>query len=116
MFNPKYLITLAFAGAWSQIWHFGTGVALIILLVATAIFTTSIPVIGKYLDGARNHLLWAALGIGLFVGGQWVGMTDANKRHAAREVVVEQHVDTVVEKTKTPRYTKQKDRWDNPEY
>lgn len=116
MFNPRYAIALAFAGAWSQVWHFGTGVALIVLLVAAAIFTTSIPVIGPYLQGARNHLLWAALGVGLFVGGQWLGAHDANKRHAAQQVVVEQHVDTVVEKTKSPRLIKQKDKWDNPEY
>lgn len=115
LFDPMYYIHLAVAGAWSQVWHWGTGIGLIVLCLAGAYFTTAIPIIGPYLKDARKDLLWAALGIGVFLAGQALGAHDEARKTAAKQNVVEQKVDGVVEKTKTPRYRKQKDRWDNPE-
>lgn len=113
--DPMYFIKLAAAGVWSEVWHWGTGIGLIVLCLAGAYFTTAIPLIGPYLTHARKDLLWAAFGIGVFMAGQALGEHDANRRNAAKQKVVEQHVDSVVQKTTTPRYRKMKDRWDNPE-
>lgn len=114
--DPMYFVHLAAAGIWSQVWHWGTGIGLIILCLAMAYFTTAIPVIGPYLNGARKDCLWAAFGIAVFLAGQALGAHDANRRNAAKQIVVEQHVDKVVKKTTTPKYQKMKDRYDNPEY
>lgn len=114
--DPMFFLKLAGAGLWAEIWHWGTGAGLIILCLAGAYFTTAIPFIGPYLTHARKDLLWAAAVIAVFMGGQALGEHDANRRNAAKQIVVEQHVDKVVQKTTTPKYRKMKDRWDNPEY
>lgn len=111
----KLWFDMAVAGVWAQVWHWGTGIGLIILLLAAAYFTTAIPFIGPSLKDARGHLLMAAAVIAVFLAGQALGAHDANRRNAARQIILEQHVDTVVETTKTPRFRKMPDRWDNPE-
>lgn len=111
----KFGFDLAVAGVWAQIWHWGTGVGLILLCLAAAYFTTAIPLIGPYLEGARKDLLWAAFGIAVFLAGQALGAHDANRRNVAKQIVVEERVDSVVEKTKTPKYRKMPDRYDKPE-
>lgn len=103
------------AGIWSQVWHWGTGIGLIIVCLAGAYFTTAIPIIGPYLTNARKDLLWASFGIAVFLAGQALGAHDEARKAVAREALVERQVDTVVEKTKTPRYRKMQDRYDKPE-
>lgn len=110
-----HTLQLIFAGAWAQIWHWGTGIGLMVLCLLGAYFTTAIPIIGPHLTNARKDLLWAAFGIGVFLGGQALGAHDANRRNTAKQVVIEQRVDDVVEKTKTPKARAAKDRWDRPE-
>lgn len=116
MFDPMFYIHLAAAGLWSQVWHWGTGIGLIILCLAGAYFTTAIPIIGPYLKDARKDLLWAAGLIAIFLAGQALGAHDANRRNDAKKVVIERQVDTVVERTKTPKAKARKDKWDRPEY
>ncbi len=101
------------AGIWSQVWHWGTGVGVILLLLAMAWFTTAVPLIGPLLTGARTHLLWAAFVVAVFLGGQSLGAHDQSRKDAARKVVIEHQVDAVVEKAKR---TTKRDRWDRPEY
>lgn len=115
MFDPMYYVHLALAGVWSQVWHWGTGIGLIILCLAGAYFTTAIPIIGPYLKDARRDLLWAAAVIAIFLAGQALGAHDQARKEAAKQIVVEQKVDSVVDKTTTPKYRKQKDRHDRPE-
>lgn len=110
-----HILQLAFAGVWGQVWHWGTGVGLIILCLAGAYFTTAIPVIGPYLTHARKDFLWAAAGIAIFLGGQALGAHDEARKTAARKIVIEQQVDSVVEQTKTPKSRAKKDRWDRSE-
>jgi hypothetical protein len=114
-FDPMFWLNLAAAGIWSQVWHWGLGIGLIILCLAGAYFTTAIPLIGPYLKDARKDLLWAAGLIAIFLAGQALGAHDEARKATAKQKVVEQHVDSVVQKTTTPRYRKMKDRWDNPE-
>lgn len=109
-------LQLIFAGIWSQVWHWGTGIGLIILLVALAWFTTAVPVIGPYLTNARRDLLWAASAVAIFLAGQALGSHDEARKNAAKQVVIENRVDAVVEKTTTPAAKAQKDRWNRPEY
>jgi hypothetical protein len=109
------LIALAFAGIWTFIWQWGVCIALIIMLLAAAYFTTAIPILGRYLDGMRNHLLWAAFVIAVFLYGHSVGTKAANQRTAARAVVIEVTVEKAVEKAKT-KSNPAKDRWNRPEY
>jgi Ni,Fe-hydrogenase I cytochrome b subunit len=111
----SYIFEHAVAGIWDQIWHWGTAVGLIILLVAAAYFTTAIPVIGPYLQDARKDLLWAALGIFLFTFGMGVGTKDEKKICTAQTVVVTKFVDKAVAKTKLPKAHAEKDPFDNPE-
>lgn len=115
MFNPMNYINLALAGIWSQVWHWGTCIGLIILMVAAAYFTTSIPLIGKYLDGARKDLLWAAFGIAVFLAGQVLGAHDQARKTVAKQIVVDTQVEKVVKKTTSPKFKKMNDRWDKPE-
>lgn len=106
---------LFFAGIWAQVWHWGIGIGLIILCLAGAFFTTSIPIIGPYLTNARRDLLWAAFTIAIFLAGQWLGAHDEKRKHEARQVIIEQTVDKAVDKTKTPAAKGKPDRWDKPE-
>lgn len=107
---------LATAGISAFIWQWGLGIGLIIICVVLAYFTTAIPIIGPWLADARRHLLWAAFVIATFLAGQYLGVQNANKRHAKQQIIVEQHVDDVVQNTKTEKFKKQEDRWDRPEY
>lgn len=109
-------LQLLFAGIWSQIWHWGTGIGIIVILLAMAYFTTAIPFIGPWLGNARKDLLWAAFGVGLLLTGEAIGAHDQAKKSDAKKIVIEQHVDKVVKKAKTPRARAAKDRWDRPEY
>jgi hypothetical protein len=116
MANIKFWFDLAVAGVWAQVWHWGTGIGLIILCLAGAYFTTAIPIIGPWLTNARKDLLWAAAVIAVFMAGQALGAHDEARKNAAKKVVIEQRVDTVVEKTKTPKARARRDKWDKPEY
>lgn len=111
-----YFVHMALAGIWSQVWHWGTGIGLIVLCLAGAYFTTAIPIIGPYLANARKDLLWAAGVIAVFLAGQALGAHDEARKDAARQIVVEKRVDSVVEKTKTPKARARSDKWDRPEY
>ncbi len=93
-----------FAGIWAQVWHWGMNIGLLLLLGAAWFFLRD------------NRLLWAAAIIAAFLGGQAVGSHDQARKEAARKVVIEKQVDTVVEKTKTKKSRGKKDRWDRPEY
>ncbi len=110
-----YLFEHAVAGVWSQVWHWGTAVGLIILLVAASYFSAAIPIFGPWLHEARKDLLWAAFGIFLFTFGMGVGTKDEKKVCTAQTVVVTKYVDKAVSKVKTPKARAEKDPFDNPE-
>ncbi len=110
-----YLIEHAFAGLGHLIWHWGTGIGLIIILLALAWFTQAVPIIGPYLTGMRKDLLWAALAVGVFLFGMATGIKDERRVCTAQTVVVTKYVGKAVEKTKTPRARAEKDPYDNPD-
>jgi hypothetical protein len=109
-----YLIDLALAGIWAQVWHWGTGIGLIILCLAGAYFTTAIPIIGPHLAGARKDLLWAAAVIAVFLGGQALGAHDEARKQAAKVLVIEKNVTKAVTNAKTPAAQHRKDKFDDP--
>ena len=109
-------LKLTFAGIWVYILHWGVGVAAIILLVAAAFFSNSIPIIGIYLAPLRKDLLWAAGGVALLLIGQVIGAHDATQRCVAKQVVIEKIVNKAVDKTKTPAAKGKKDPFDDPDY
>lgn len=111
-----YPLKMAFAGIWGFVFSWGLGVGLIICLLAAAYFTTAVPFIGPYLSGMRAHLLWAALGVAIFLGGHYVGASNATARCEAKQVIVDDIVDDAVAKTKTPAARGAKDKWDRPEH
>jgi len=110
-----YWLQTTFAGVWAYVFHWGIGIASIILLIAGAIFSQSIPIIGPYLHEIRKDMLWAAFGIALFLGGQWVGNHDAANRCDKKAVVIEKIVKQVVKGTTTPKAATQKDKYDSPD-
>lgn len=109
-------IELALAGLWSYVVSWGLAVALLVGLLAAALFTTAIPVIGPYLKDMRAHLLWAAFGVCLYIGGMYSGGAAEKRRGVAKQVVIEKTVTNAVTKTDSLKYRKMQDRWDKSEY
>ena len=101
-----FLINEAFAGAWSLIFHWGAGVALIIGLLALAYFS---PLYKK------AFLLSAGV-VALCLVAYGVGIADEASRAEAKQKIIIQYVDRVVANTKTPRARKRPDKWDNRKY
>lgn len=109
---------LAFAGVGSLIWHWGTGIGLIVICLLCASFTTSIPIIGPYLVNTRRDFLWAAFCIAVFLCGMFVGVHDEKARCEAKSIVIERVVEKAVNKAKAPPVRGKKrttDPWDNTE-
>lgn len=116
---------LFWAGSWGVVWHWGTGVGIIILCLVGAFASNAIPVIGPFLGGIRKPLLWVAASVAFFLGGEYVGGQDQIAKCVAKTVVIERTVDRVVRETtpvpdKKPLKKGQKrvspsDQWDNPE-
>jgi hypothetical protein len=100
-----WAIKLAFAGLGNLIWHWGIGVGLIILILAVEYFLAAVPFVQRF----RKDLLWLALGIALFLAGDYVGSKDMAGRCAAKAAVVTEQVDDGVQNAvKTPGL----DKWD----
>lgn len=109
-----HFFQMLFAGAWAYIWQWGVCVGLIVVLLLGAYFTTAIPVIGPFLKGMREHLLWAAFGVAIFLAGWTMGAKAATERAEKQSAIVVKTVDKAVEKAK--KGVKQKDPWDRAEY
>jgi hypothetical protein len=110
------------AGAWATIWHWGLGVAVIILCLLGAYGTqvlNAIPVVGPFLARLcaplRTDFLIAAFVVATFLAGMYVGAKATALHDVAKQVIVEKTVDKVVEKTKTPAARAAKDPYDDPE-
>ena len=100
------LVQEAFAGAWALVWHWGAGVAVVILLLAAAYFS---PLYKKY-------FLWAAGVVILCLIAYGVGIADQHVREEAQQKVIIKYVDRVVAATKTPKAHRRTDKWDRKEY
>lgn len=112
----------ALAGAWDSLLHKGIGWAAIVVLLLLAFasrFLALIPFVGPILADffkpLRKDLCWAAFGVALILGGEYVGARDNQKECVAQQVVVEHVVTKVVTKTKTPAASKVPDPYDSPE-
>lgn len=115
-------IELFFAGIWSSLLHKGIGWAAIAVLLGLAFgsqMLAGIPAIGPMLAAffapLRKDLCWAAFGVALILGGEYLGARDAKKECVAQTVVIEHVTDKAVAKTTTPKARAAKDPWDNPE-
>jgi hypothetical protein len=113
-------IQLAFAGAWSSIWHkgilYGVIAASIFLAVGSQLLA-GIPAVGPALAAffkpLRKDLLWVAFIAGVILVSEYVGAVDARKECVAKTVVIENVTDKAVAKTKTPASRSAKDPWDS---
>jgi hypothetical protein len=111
---------LFFAGTWASIWHKGILYGALVVVLALAFgsqFLAVIPVVGPALADLfkplRKDLLWAAFAIGLVLGGEYVGASDARKECVAKTVVIEKVVDKAVTKSSTPHAKAAKDPYDS---
>jgi hypothetical protein len=111
-----YMVQLFFAGLWAEVWHWGLGIGLIILLVGGSIFSQSIPLIGPWLTPLRKDMLWAAAVIAVLLAGEYIGQRTEAARCIARQVVVEKIVDKTVDKTKTPAYKQKADPYQSKDF
>ena len=101
-----FLINEVFAGAWSLLFHWGAGVAIIILLLALAYFS---PLY-------KSYFLYAAGIIALLLVAYGVGIADeASRVHAQQKVIIE-HVDAVVKESQDKKNTDIPDRYDRRDY
>jgi len=101
-----YLIQELSAGAWSLIFHWGAGVAIIILCLIFAYFS---PLY-------KSYALWAAAAVALVLVAYGVGIADESHRCDAKNIVATRHIKAVVDKavthTKTKKARKAVDPWD----
>jgi high-affinity Fe2+/Pb2+ permease len=102
-----FLINEAFAGAWALIWHWGAGVAIIILLLIAWYFSARVA------SPFSKYFLYAAVVIALMLVAYGVGIADEAQRAQAQQRVIIKYVDRVVDRTKTPRYRARKDPYDS---
>lgn len=100
------LVDYWLAGLWTMLWHWGSGVGLIILLLAAAYFSPF----------DKKWFIFGAALVVLFMVGEYVGVQMESKYRDAKAASITSSVDKTVSKTATPAAKKQKDRWDNPRY
>lgn len=97
-------IALWFAGFWPLFLHFGVGAALIVLLIAAAVYFRSLG----FLEAAAFVLVaLVAVAYGVHI---------EKVARDAQAKIVTQDVGQAVENTETPAAKKQADHWDNPKY
>ena len=101
-----FLINEAFAGAWALVWHWGAGVAVILMCLAAAYFS---PLYKKY-------FLWTAAIVALGLVSYGSGIADQHMREVAQQKVIIKYVDHIVIRSHTKRALAQHDRWDRQEY
>ena len=109
-----FSIDMFFAGIWPMVWHWGIGIGLIILILLAEVFTSVIPVLGPLLMPFRRDMLWAAGAIAVFLFAQGIGIKDEAARCIARQVKIENRIDSVVKETTTPRALIKPDPYDDP--
>lgn len=88
-----------FAGLWAQLWSLSWPVIAIVLLLAAAIFSTSIPIIGPWLTGIRTWLFVAAAFIAAYLVGEVHGINVSDAKWKARSDIVKKKVDDTVKTT-----------------
>jgi hypothetical protein len=105
-----FLVQEFFAGAWSLIWHWGAGVAIIILCLAAAYFS---PLYKKYFLGA-------AAVVALCLAAYGTGIADQEARCKAELILGTKHINQVVTKaiksTKTKKAKARADKWNNKDF
>lgn len=106
---------LAVAGLGSLIWHWGIGIGLLIIFAGSAVLSNYIPLIGPWLTKEREGLYILAIFIGAILFGEYIGIHDANKHHAAQQVVITNAVDNAVIYSTSPKVDNSKDPYDSPE-
>ena len=104
-----YLLQELFAGAWSLIWHWGAGVAIIILCLLAAYFSPLYKV----------YFLYAAGGVAMLLFAYGAGIADQEHRCEAQNIIATRHINAVVDKavkhTKTKNARRAVDPWDGPQ-
>lgn len=100
-----FIVQEAFAGAWSLVWHWGAGVAIVILCLAAAYFS---PLYKIWFLGAAGIVALCLVSYG-------VGIADQEARCKAELVLGTKHINQVVTKaiksTKTKKAKARVDKW-----
>ena len=91
-----YLLQELFAGAWSLIWHWGAGVAAIILCLLFAYFSPLYKAYALYAAGIIAMCLFA----------YGAGIVDESHRCQIQNAVATKHINAVVDKAVTHTKTK----------
>jgi hypothetical protein len=95
-----------FAGLWAEVWKWGIGIGLVILLLAAAYFS---PLYKKY-------FLFAAVAVVIVLVAYTKGVSDENKRCVAQQVVVKQHVTAAVNYAKSKKALHARDPYNSRHY
>lgn len=101
-----FLIQEAFAGAWALAWHWGGGIFAILVLLALAYFS---PLYKRYFIGAAAVVALCLVSYG-------VGIADEASRVEAKQKIIIQYVDRIVDRTKTKHYRAKPDEYDRRNY
>jgi len=109
-----YFVQHALAGSWSLIWHWGLGIGVIILLIFADVFSASVPIIGPRLYKVREWMTIAAIGIGLVLVGEWIGVHDMAKRCKAETVVVDHFITKTITKIVKEKPAPSADPYNSP--
>ena len=100
------LINEAFAGAWTLVWHWGGGVAFVILCLLAAYFS---PLYKKWFLSAAGIAVLCLASYGS-------GIADQALKEKEEQKVTIQYVDRVVIKAQTKKAQKRPDRWNRKDY
>jgi hypothetical protein len=99
----QFFFDSALAGIWAEIWKFGAGTGVIVLLCAAAYFS---PLYKK-------EFIYGAMGVAGVLFAYTYGVHDGAARARAQEIVVEQKVDKAVKDAQTPGQAGANDPWNN---
>lgn len=101
-----FALSTIFVGLWTEIFHWGLGIGLIILFGLAAYFS---PI-------AKPLFVACAVAVAAFLGGYTVGTHDADVKCTARAAAVDKAVANVVKKTTTKKARAKVDPYDQRTY
>lgn len=100
------MIHWALAGLWAEVWKWGLGVGLVILLLAAAYFS---PI-------AKKYFVFAAVAVVIGIVGYGKGISDQSNRCVAQQKVVTEQVTAAVKTAHTKQALHARDPYNSRHY